>query len=331
LLHLHLIPESPPGGPHWACAEIRLLRPYRHPSLQTRIRTTVGRSLPSERVDAVVVQRGGPGVCDLDYVVELVRQIRRRGLPMIHDIDDDLLAEHPSDRVEKAIAPNRPRVRFLMGEADLVIASTEALAARVARINPNVRVWRNALDERLVDADLGYVGTVSHLEDLLGVVESLQEGLSGLADRPSVEICGVDDKARSAQLFSGQAEVSVVPTSEGYSRFMSRFQQRKPWKAGIAPLSDNLFNAGKSDIKFLDYALFGIAAVYPRGEVYGEVVHGETGLVAGPGEWGTMVRRLIEEPDLRRRIRAGAFDHLMQQRVLARRAPALFDILDETL
>ena len=338
MLNLHIVPESPLDGPRWACAEIRLLRPYQHPWLNSRVVTTVGKNVPSSRVDAIVAQRSGTGEPGLDYVVDLVRQARLRGIPLIYDIDDDLLAEHPSPPLEGALAQRRPQVRFLAREADLVTVSTAVLAERMARFNDNVHVWKNALDERLVlplrheeGADLGYFGTASHLEDLLSVLESLQAGLAGIKLRPVAEICGVADNDRVTSLLAGLCDVSTRPPNSNYPVFVREFQQRPAWKAGLSPVAGNHFNRGKSDIKFLDYALFGIAGVYPRGGIHDEVVHGETGMLAGPGEWGEMVRALIEDPALRRRIRANAREHLLQTRTLERRVPELWDIVQTCL
>ena len=339
MLNLHIVPESPLDGPRWACAEIRLLRPYQHSRLRNQVVTTVGRVVPSSRVDAIVAQRVGTSEIGLDHLTALVREARQRGVPLIYDLDDDLLAEHPSPAMDAALDKHRPQVRFLAQEADLVIASTEVLATRLRPFNTNVHVWKNALDERLAlplrhdeNSDLGYFGTASHLEDLLSVLESLQAGLSPVGGRRlNAEICGVSEDDRTAGLLSGLCDISTRPPNGNYPGFMRGFQQRPAWKAGLSPLADSPFNRGKSDIKFLDYALFGIAGVYPRDSVYDEVVHGETGMLAGPDEWGEMARTLIEDEALRRRIRENARDHLMQTRTLERRVGALWEILQTVL
>jgi glycosyltransferase involved in cell wall biosynthesis len=99
----------------------------------------------------------------------------------------------------------------------------------------------------------------------------------------------------------------------------------------MSPLAANRFNDAKSDIKFLDYAVFGAPAIVPANSVYGAVRDGETGILAAPGEWGAALRRLLEDGDLRRRIRVNAREYLMQERTLARRAGDLWPILQSVV
>lgn len=336
---LHALPETAEHGGVWACAAIRLLRPYGHASVARRAEVSSGPRLPrGGRIDAVLVQRGGPIGFTIGDAVELVRETRRRGARLIYDLDDDLLGEHPSPAVEAGTAPHRPRIRLFLREADLVVASTEVLAARLRRINPRVAVWPNALDEALVaeraaeveeGADLGYFGTASHLEDMLSVLAPVEAALAARPGRPVVELRGVSDDPRLAALMAWRCEIRQVPPDGDYPAFMRSMQRGPRWRAGIAPLAANPFNEAKSDIKFLDYAAFGHPGVYARGPAYAAVRDGETGLLAGSAEeWGAAVGRLLEDVALRRRIRAASLDYLMRERVLARRAGELLDLVE---
>lgn len=340
MLRLHLIPETPATGPAHGCAEIRLLRPWRHPWVTARAQVTTGPRLPSGRLDAVITQRAGPVATSLSDLQALVAELRLRRIPLLQDLDDDLLTEHPSAWVERGIAGLRPQVRFLLREADAVITSTQALAARVGRLNPRVLVWPNALDEALVlpledrpegDIDLGYFGTLSHLEDLLTVVGPVGAALAGRPRRPRFELCGISEDARVAGLFAAQADVTLQPVQGDYARFMQAPQQAAPYRVGMAPLGDNAFNRSKSDIKFLDYALFGVPAVFADLPVYAAVRDGETGLKAAPADFGEAVGRLLEDAGLRERIRRNARDYLLEERVLGRCIGGLWDILHRVL
>jgi hypothetical protein len=341
MLRLHLLPETPETGPAHACAAIRLINPWTHPSIARRVEVTIGPRLPGGRLDAVLTQRSGPVGATLTGLQELVRELRTRRIPLLQDLDDDLPTEHPSLRVEAELTKwqVRPRVRYLLRQAAAVTVSTPALAARVARINPAVHVWANALDERLAlpslpraeGAELGYFGTLSHLEDLLSVVQPLEEALAAQSRRPRVEFCGISEDSRVARLFSATAEVALRPVDGDYPRFIRAQQQRPGWQAGIAPLADNAFNRGKSDIKFLDYALFGVPGIYADTPVYAAVQDGETGLKAAPGQFGIALARMLGDAGLRQRIRSRARDWVLEDRVLSRRAPELLAILESVL
>ena len=339
-MRIHLIPETPISGPPWACAEIRLLRPYQHPLMQRHIQVSTGPRLPVDRVDAVVVQRTLTSDATLNDAIMLLHDIRHRDIRLIYDLDDDLLSPHPTPAVEQNIMPSRSRVRLLLREADAVIVSTAPLANRVRHLNPSVFIWPNAIDERLASetkptddegADIGYFGTMSHLSDLLSVLESMEEAMSNLPERPEMELCGISGDPRLSDLFAAQCDVRLLPVNGHYAAFQARLQQHTHWKTGLAPLADELFNHCKSDIKFLDYALAGIPGVYADCQAYGSVLDGETGLKAAPNGFGIAVRRLLEDHDLRRHIRTNARRHVMEHRTLHQCVPALLDIVKQIL
>lgn len=341
-MRIHLILETPSTGPPWACAEIRLLRPYQHALMRRHASITVGPGLPSTPVDVVVMQRAGCPDMPFADVTALLRDMRRRHVRFVYDLDDDLLSAHALPMIEQAIAPIRAKIRMFLREADMTVVSTASLADRVRHLTPRVCVWENAIDEALVirtkasrdeneGADVGYFGTHSHLPDLLAVIESLEAAFDLMPGRPTVELCGISDDFRIDELFAARCAVSILPVDGDYPSFLTGLQSRAPWKAGLAPLTDTVFNRSKSDIKFLDYAIAGIAGVYADCPAYASVLDGQTGLKAPLSGFGAAVRRLLEDHDLRRHVRATARQHVMDHRTLNHCVPALWDMLRQVL
>ena len=299
--------------------------------------------LPLGRIDAVITQRGGPVDAPLGDIVSLLRQIRARRIPLIYDLDDDLLTPHPIPHIESAIAARRTQTHLLLREADAVIVSTKTMADRIKLINKNVYIWENSIDDGLINpfnesiannsegADIGYVGTQTHLKDLMSVLGSLEKGVYGLAYRPSVEFLGVSDDIRIAKLLSWSCNVKILPVIGDYNTFLQTMQCRPHWKVGLAPLADNLFNRSKSDIKFLDYAVSGVVGVYSDTPVYASVVDGVTGFLAAPDQFGTVVRRLLEDPEARHVVRRQAREYVLNHRVLSRQVPNLVEIVQQVL
>jgi tetratricopeptide (TPR) repeat protein len=85
---------------------------------------------------------------------------------------------------------------------------------------------------------------------------------------------------------------------------------------GIAPLLPTDYNRGRSDVKFLEYALHGVAGIYPALEPYRDSVeHGKTGLLYRTQEelWAAL-DRLAADLDLRETIRHNAYEHVSKQR-----------------
>ena len=338
MIDLHLIPEMPPDGPPWACAEIRLLRPYLHRSLSNRLRVTIGSSLVGEKPDVVVLQRGGPPHSTLSDIVELCAAAKAIGARIIYDIDDDLLAQHPSAPVERDLERMRPKVRFLLREADAVIVSNAVLADRLARYAHHVALWPNALDEALVPslafaphgADLGYFGTNSHLQDLMAVINSLANAAGRGDKKPSFELCGISDDPRISGLLARRFDVRRRPIQPNYSRFHSMLAIEASWAVGLAPLLSGEFNDAKSDIKALDYAAAGIPAVVSDACAY-KHLDATTVARASIPEYGDAVFALLHDEARRRAIATAAHRDLLENRVLVKRAPELLTILQQVL
>jgi len=344
VIRLHVIPEGPAEGPVWGCGEIRLIRPLTHPTVARRFRVTVGRNmvLPSGRIDAVVTQRAATVEATLDSTLALVREVRRRRLPLVYDIDDDLLTRHPDFTADTALATRRPQIRLLLREADAVITSTPALAERIRHINPRVSVWRNALDDSLIlpmrsdwasrnPRDLLYMGTVTHLPDLMSVVASLEANLAPMDDKPTFDIVGISDDPRISSLLARVCQTEIAPAITDYSGFLLGMQRRGAWRVGLAPLAPNVFNRCKSDIKFLDYAVIGAVGVYVDSPVYAAVRPGETGLLARREAFGEAVRELLQSPDVAARIRSQAREYVLAERMLSERASDLADLVEQAL
>ena len=75
---------------------------------------------------------------------------------------------------------------------------------------------------------------------------------------------------------------------------------------------DNEFNRCKSNIKYLDYAMAGIPAVYQNLEPYKSVANGVTGLTASTAdEWYVALNRLISDRELNRSISAAAREDVL--------------------
>ncbi len=173
-------------------------------------------------------------------------------------------------------------------------ALTGALRDRVRHLNSRVTALPNALDERRLPAALparqasgskiGYFGTFTHRADLMWSAAPLRAALSRLRGRATVVLCGISPDDRVHALFEGLAPVETMPVTADYESFLEMMSQRADWDVGLAPLAAGQFESTKSDIKFLEYAAFGIPAIYSAHPTYAAVQHGITGMAA-PEQW----------------------------------------------
>ncbi len=270
-----------------------------------------------------------------------VDDARRRGVPVLFHIDDDLL-DVPlalgSSKYNHYHQPERlAALRRALNSADLVFASTEPLARRLREHGIAAPVVAGA-DTCAVDASafpqplpalgpvIGYMGTGGHSQDLAMVMPTLVRLLHEIPDlrfetfgtiRPPVEMVAFEGRYLH---HAGVAD---------YESFVSHLCGLG-WWVGIAPLADNPFNRCKIDTKWVEYTYAGIAVVATDLPVYERACVAGAGMRATSAEaWHAALGDLLRDGNLRQAQVRRARQHLQQRHAeLARRQPIL-RILDE--
>jgi glycosyltransferase involved in cell wall biosynthesis len=244
--------------------------------------------------------------------------VRRRGLPLVFEMDDDLLAVDGRKDTYDYHA-HRASVERLLRAADLVTVSTEKLRDVLSDRAPRVVVVPNMLDEFLwfgdpagagerahgsptsegVDSrrrtparsrggrpsrptcNLVYIGSRTHADDLA----LLRPVMERLRQYPDLDVTlfvvgGEESRSRLGRWY----EPVPMPTTGSYCpypvfvRWLRR--QRHAWTIGLAPLRDTQFNRNKSDLKYLEYAALGLPGIFSDLVPYRKSIrHEETGLL----------------------------------------------------
>jgi glycosyltransferase involved in cell wall biosynthesis len=330
----------------YSCTYIRLLCPLSHPALAGKIDLTHGTSEAIPECDLLVVERHTlwPYEGQLDGFARVLSLCRRKGVPVVYELDDNLLDLHrdapwqlyPGDALRGVVA-------FLARHADGMIVSTPAIAERVAHLRSGVLVVPNALDERLFGpgpasppqssaVTVGYMGTLTHEADLRMVLAPLRALLARHAGRVRLELVGGGAGRRMASLFEGLPFRSLDPGAEDrYPRFVPWMRGHLRWDFAIAPLEDDAFTRGKSDLKYLDYAALGIPGVFSDVRPYRDSVrHRETGLLAKnePGAWADALEEMVTDGALRARLAEAAKAEVHGSRMLRTNASRWSDAFE---
>ncbi|MBS4095581.1 MAG: hypothetical protein KGZ83_01945 [Sulfuricella sp.] len=337
MLRVHLLCETDRfGNPHGS-GQIRLLRPFSHPVLAESFRMSSGAEFPRDGVDVVLVERGWRADATLQSAEALVTEIRKIGAKLIYTLDDNLLDLHRGQPWhEFSTDVKRNIVRYFLCKADGVVVSTEPLQRRVGKLNPNVAVVPNALDERLFLGDediplppvarddgkliVGYMGTHSHLNDLLMVLEPLRAVLRAYQGKVEFQMVGISEDNRIIQCFDA-LPLKVLDTAGNhfYPNFIPWAKRNLMWDLAIAPLEDSQFTSSKSDIKFLDYALLGVPGIYSNVESYKHTVEqGKTGILAdnSPRCWKEALTAMLENQCARSDMARAARVYVEGKRIL---------------
>jgi Glycosyltransferase len=87
---------------------------------------------------------------------------------------------------------------------------------------------------------------------------------------------------------------------------------RQGFDIGVAPLVDNNFNRGKSNLRWLEYSAMKVPTVAsPLPHFTQSIRHGETGFIANtPEQWEHYLTLLINDAEKRKQIGQNAYDEV---------------------
>lgn len=342
-------PQLPPT------AHIRVLEWLQHPLICDRldaqmleIDAFINDPNRTFGLDVVLVQRNiiGP-----QQVQPLIDACRERNLPIVYEIDDNLLNVPPDKDRQGVYARTAPAIKSLAAAATQLIVSTEPLAQQMRQFNDRVTVITNVIAEstwlKPIDAiklppqlsqlapktfKVLYMGNSSHVEDLAmikSVFESLQE--ENLDIRLLV-IGGEPEVAENAP--NWYTRLSIPQGYESYQQFVPWFRQiAAECDLAIAPLVANEFNQYKSPLKFLQYAAVGLPAIYSNCTPYKEVItDGVNGMLAdNEASWREAISKCFKEREKLQSLTESAQEMVFSQYLMSDFADAYVNIFEQAI
>lgn len=248
--------------------------------------------------DTVVLQRP-----DNETLVDTIPFLKREGIRVIVEIDDDLAAvssRHPGwlwMHPKTDTGRSWKAVEQACEWADVVVASTPALLSRYAKHGRGV-VIRNCLPDHFFDFDfekdedvtVGWGGAIiSHPDDLRVVGPSLAQL------RIKAKIVGpvpIDLNTHQEAPEKARRLLGVDAEFTGPVEFEEWIPAIGKLHVGLAPLEMTRFNVGKSWLKPLEYSVAGVPFVASNTPEYIEL---GAGLIADkPKAWRVLLKRLID-------------------------------------
>lgn len=260
---------------------------------------------------------------------------------LVVDTDDDADTVQPNNMAFKDYHSGTNASRLIhmqYREADLVTVTTENLKRAVSRHSGNIVVMPNVVDPRIHegarsrekesrhanDIRIYWGGGAGHYDDLHSVKDALLRVFNEDKRVKLVFSNFVPDWAADLNPF----RVFMIP----FARF-SGYPRVLKWicaDIAIAPLVDNAFNAAKSNVKYLDYAMAGIPGVYSDLAPYESVTHGVTGLKCKTtDEWYNAIMLYINEPQLRQSVGEASRSDVLARWTIDRWAPRYEQMLRE--
>lgn len=343
-------PQLPPT------AHIRVLEWLQHPLICDRldvqmldIDTLINDDNQMFDLDAILIQRN---IIQPHNVQPLIDTCRDRNLPIIYEIDDNLLNVPPDKDRKGVYARTAPAIETLAAAATQVIVSTEPLAQQMRQFNDQVTVMPNLISEstwlkpieakelppQLLDIapdtfKILYMGNSSHVEDL-AMIKPVFESLYGEnLDVRLLVIGGEPEVAENAP--DWYTRLSIPQGYESYQQFVPWFRQiTNECDLAIAPLVANEFNQYKSPLKFLQYSAVGLPAIYSNCTPYQEVVtDGVNGILANnePESWRKAISECMGDRDKLQLLAEEAQKKVFGQYLMSNLANSYVEIFEKAL
>jgi hypothetical protein len=275
---------------------------------------------------------------DRDFIIRsLLGSIERdptvlKGRAMVYELDDNLLAPQPWLGFYNRMQGELDLIDRLARRADLVTVSTPVLAAALTRRNSEIRVIRNAIDPRRYDA-----GSPPEADRPLTFL------YYGVAARSrDYAICRdvIDDAARrhsGRRVWLGSDEPAIRamvddarPYVNDVTRFAAQLAAVRP-DVGVAPVGQDDFSRGHSELHWLEYSMAGAATVASRtmgGGPYDVVRDGVDGLLArNKAQWREQLEKLAASKALREELAGRARERVLAEYDVRNRAAEWADAL----
>lgn len=243
------------------------------------------------------------------HVTQAISIIRRKGIAVVVDMDDDLTCIHPANPAFGMLHPRGPNpdhswrnTTKSCQSATLVTVSTPALLDVYARHGRGHVLYnmvpRHMLALEHADSDvIGWGGSVhSHPTDLQVMGSAIAQLLqAGHKFRVAGQLAGIHQALGVSSRVD--IEATGVVDIEAWPLALNTIG------IGVAPLADSKFNQSKSWLKMAEYAALGIPVVAsPRAEYTRLHKLGVGWLARHPNDWRAKLRTLAGSADARREL-----------------------------
>ena len=265
-----------------------------------------------------------------------IREWQRQGVVVLADVDDWLrgirkLKDHDFSRLfDKKLVEE---FELCMRAVDGIICSIPWLAERHSSLNPNTYVCQNGIDLKRYaltppqrdHVAVGWAGATGHREAMRPWLAEVEAVMHEDANVHFVSV-GQRFALDLAETF-GQERSLYVP----FSAFDTYPASMTLYDIALAPAGDTSFYKGKSDLRWLEASAIGLPLIADP-EVYPDIEHGVTGFhAATPGEMGEILRELVADEPLRRKVGAAAKAHITEHRSAQAVAPQWAAVLNEVV
>lgn len=259
-------------------------------------------------------------ICDPD-MLSIIRERKQRKKLTVYELADDLCAIPPWNPVHFFYKTHENLLLFkrLAHYCDAMQFSVPELRKLYGYLNPCSVVFPNQLSvvptkkgsQGRKEVIIGWGGSHGHLEDMSELSEPLIDWIIS-RDNVKLYLMCSDPIWRLFDRIPHYRKRRFKPGAlKDYYTFLGMID------IGIAPLRDTAFNRSRSDVKYLEYAVYGVVPVVQDSIPYiSTVKHGETGfLFQDAANLLDILGLLVDNPVLRHEVTRAARHYVIKERL----------------
>jgi glycosyltransferase involved in cell wall biosynthesis len=281
------------------------------------------------------------------HMLVWIRQLKKRGIRVVYDIDDNFHALPDTNPVRRYITDAHVKVvEHFISEADAVTVSTEELKSTYSHWSDRVFTCSNAVDDTLFNRLLqrpidgrpkregqiriGWAGSGTHRADVQAHVGVLADTLRAY---PMARVVTIGDQLGFLFPEDLRHRVEFAGGSRSSHDFSYRsFDERRygpilfleliataDLDLAVVPLEDSVFNRAKSDLKMLEFGALGIpivaSYVAPYRSYQQEAAVPLVSLANTANEWFDNLSSMINQEGRRREYALNNYAHVGSKRL----------------
>jgi glycosyltransferase involved in cell wall biosynthesis len=340
----------------WACGKYRIIEPFNRlaatefedfefflvPWSDARS-PTLDRIIDlSKDADAVVFQR----VATHNYSAA-ISALQARGKKVYMDIDDNLFKVAPTSPAYKVWSEDTEATFYFkkaLKEVDGVLISTPELAEAYKDYNDKFALFMNGIDidcgifapensrRKELDQEKTYVmwtGSSTHLDSLQIIAKELRDSFN--PRRQAIfSLCSNEEFMK---LFNIRKEQKLYIPHVSIDKY---YNIPSMADIGLAPVVINEFNAAKSELKCIEYGIWGIPTICSDEAAYRRFnrISGGANLLVeknSPRSWNKQINDLIDDKEKRKQMGQKAYETVLEHYHLTKINQVRYDFFKKEL
>jgi glycosyltransferase involved in cell wall biosynthesis len=234
-------------------------------------------------------------------------------VPIVMDTDDNVMHVRPSNPGYQGYFPGSDAIMWnkygVSKVFDAITVSTEDLIKVYGKYNKKVFLLPNNLDVEWWDkfpkkqfddgiVRIGFICSASHPEGVKIIKAPIVKILKQYPNTRFLISKIFHNEFSDTDVFDRIEAVPWINLEEWPEKY-----KELGIDIGLAPLTDNMFNRAKSNLRWMEYSLQGVPSVVSPVEAYSCVRDGKDGLIAKEqDEWFNAIEKLVVDKEYREKM-----------------------------